>query len=757
MTHSTPHPARHWFFIFFLFFLASGFSSLVDEVVWIRIAMARFGVGTPLVAIVLSVFMAGLAFGTWQGGRLARRVMRGSGPSPLRLYAAAELCIALSALIVPPLLGLGRGAMIGIQAGATWGAARYHLAAGLCVAVALFPFCACMGATFPLGMAALRRGGGRRTFGHLYAANVLGATIGTLASAFVLVEILGFRGTLRAAACLNLAVAIAAAGLGFSRTASAEDTAPAAADATGAHATASETGPGGVRLLMMLFVTGLVSMAMEVVWVRQFTPYVGTVVYAFATILALYLGATFLGSLLYRLRPASRRNGDDDALRGGTWIVAGLAGLLPLVATDPRLPLPLIDPGMPQVADLFVGGLRVVLGLTLFCAVVGFMTPRLVDRFSSGDPERAGMAYAVNVVGCILGPLLAGFVILPVLGERAGITTLSLSLFALAPLTAPLRRLVPALCGALPLAFFLAWATGDITGLLPRYEVRRDYEATVIATDARGEKELLVNGVTITSLTPITKVMVHLPLAFLDAPPRSVLVICFGMGTSFRSALSWDVPTTAAELIPSVPDLFGYYHADGPALLRSPGARLVIDDGRRFLERSGESFDLITIDPPPPVEAAGSSLLYSREFYAIARRRLRPGGILQQWFPGGEAQILESVTRALTESFPHVRVFRSVEGWGFHYLASDVPIPERTAAELAARLPPRAAADLVEWFSGTTPREIFERLLAQELGPDAIFAVAPWDRTLTDDRPVNEYYFLRRLASVRTPAPAGPR
>jgi spermidine synthase len=709
---------------FFLFFLASGFASLVDEVVWLRIAMGRFGVGTPLVAIVLSVFMAGLAFGSWQGGRLARRAAR-----PLRLYAAAEAAIAASALCVPALLDVGRELMMSDATAVAWGSARYHLAAGSCLVAALFPFCVCMGATFPLGMAALRGG---RSFGHLYAANVLGATLGTLASAFVLIERLGFKGTLGAAASLNLAVALAAFGLSL---APASRIAPEA----GPLATTAPPGRSGARLLTMLFVTGLVSMAMEVAWVRAFTPCLGTVVYAFATILAIYLAATFLGSLVYRLRFAG-----DRALPGYAWLVAGLAGLLPLVAVDPRWPVPLIDPGMPKPGDLLVGGARVVLGLSLFCAVIGFITPMLVDRFSGGDPERAGRAYAVNVLGCILGPLLGGFAVLPTMGERAGIAALSLLLFALAPLVLPFQRLAPRLAGALLLALAVVAATEDYTGQFPRYEVRRDYEATVVATDARGEKELLVNGVGITSLTPITKVMVHLPLAFLPAPPKSVLDICFGMGTSFRSALSWDVPTTAVELVPSVPAFFGYYHPDGPELLKSSNARIVIDDGRRFLERMPETFDLITIDPPPPVEAAGSSLLYSREFYAIARQRLRPGGILQQWFPGGEAKILEAVTRTLTESFPHVRIFRSVEGWGFHYLASDAPIPQRFAAELAARLPPRAQADLVEWFRGVTPEQVFDRLLAQEISPEAIFRTAPWDRTLTDDRPVNEYYFLRR-------------
>ena len=66
--------------------------------------------------------------------------------------------------------------------------------------------------------------------------------------------------------------------------------------------------------------------------------------------------------------------------------------------------------------------------------------------------------------------------------------------------------------------------------------------------------------------------------------PKNALVVCFGMGTTYRSLLSWDIPVTAVELVPSVPRVFGFYHADGPALLKSPLSNLVIDDGRRYLE-----------------------------------------------------------------------------------------------------------------------------------------------------------------------------
>jgi spermidine synthase len=257
-------------------------------------------------------------------------------------------------------------------------------------------------------------------------------------------------------------------------------------------------------------------------------------------------------------------------------------------------------------------------------------------------------------------------------------------------------------------------------------------------------KRLLVNGMGITNLTPITKMMAHLPLAFRGTQPRNVLVLCFGMGTSFRSAMSWGVPVTVVELVPSVPSLFSYFHADGDALLRSPRATVVIDDARRYLERAGEDFDAIVIDPPPPVEAAASSLLYSPEFYEIARRHLRPGGILQQWLPQAEPVVVSAVAQALGRSFPYVRVFPSVEGWGLHFLASATPMEQRTSGQLAATFPSGATRDLLEWGPFQTAQEQIQAVVEKEMTLESLIAAAPGSLELTDDRPVNEYYFLRR-------------
>jgi spermidine synthase len=373
----------------------------------------------------------------------------------------------------------------------------------------------------------------------------------------------------------------------------------------------------------------------------------------------------------------------------------------------------------------------------------------MVDLFSSGDPDRAGRAYAINIAGCVAGPLLSGFILLPLLGER-----ISLCLFALPWLVAGLvfapsrsahgrSRYFAAYAmltaGAIALAVF---SQGFEEQFAPR-RVLRDSTATVIAMGTGRTKRLLINGVGITSLTPVTKMMAHLPLAFLNHPAANALIICFGMGTSHRSTLSWGIHSTAVELVPSVPALFTFFHPNVPIGLDSPLSQVVTDDGRSYLERTTEQYDVIVIDPPPPVGAAASSLLYSKEFYAVAKTRLRSGGIVQQWLPGGDAATQASVARALQESFP--RVFGSVEHFGTHILASMTPIAPMTAAELAARMPTTAARDLMEWGPASTPEGQFQTVLALEVPLASLIEGDANAPALQDDRPINEYFLLRQL------------
>jgi predicted membrane-bound spermidine synthase len=597
-----------------------------------------------------------------------------------------------------------------------------------------------MGSTFPLLMEAIRqtaRPGSERSFSYLYLANVLGALLGTLAAAFVLIELLGFQGTLFVAGSFNAVLALAAFAMSLAAVSATPIVRPIRAEVPAPRL--YQLPPKAI--LILLFTTGLVSMGMEVVWIREFTPYLGPFVYAFASILAVYLLATLMGSRRYRnMAHSLPPEGSASA-----WSFLALFAILPVVAADPLLPVG-------QSA-----GLRLIV-IAFFCAMAGFLTSLLVDAWSSGNPARAGTAYAFNIVGSILGPLVAGFWLLPWLGERKAVMALALPLFAIAALMAfrkpaesvqPQPTLKPRLTFAISalVAILLFSVSHDYETKYAVREVRRDYAATVIATGQGFDRQLMVNGVNMTVLSPDNKFMVHLPLAFLTRPPRNGLIICFGMGTGFRSMLSWGIPTTAVDLIPSVPKLFGYFHADASKLMSSPLTRIVTDDGRRFLDGSTKSYDVIVIDPPPPPQAPGTSLLYSRQFYAVIKKHLRSGGILQEWFfdDKSDPAIKASTTKSLMQSFPYVRAFQyRSQAQGIYFLASMEPIPVTSSSELAARIPPAAAADFVEWGPATTAKDQYQLALSHELDLKQLIAQSPRTPAITDDAPINEYFLLRR-------------
>jgi len=725
--------------LFFLFFL-SGFSSLVYQVVWTRMAFASFGIITPVLSVVLSVFMLGLAVGAWAGGRLIASLVKKSGLSAAIFYAGAELLIGLGAFAVPKLFSVSEHILLPTGQMDSF---SYLLFSALALAVSIFPWCVCMGTTFPFMMSYVRELDARNaeSFSFLYLANVLGAMCGTFYSAVVLVEILGFHHTLWVAAGGNLTIAFIGACLAWERQrkekAQVEDEVKIEAPAP--------TGSSPVRLTkMILFSTGLIAMAMEVVWSRAFAVVLKTQVYSFALIVFTYLGATFLGSLLYRRD--LRRN---QVWSKGTLLFAlALTAFLPVLVNDPRLIVEVYWTEELYPASAFF----LLASLCPFCALLGYLTPGLIDEYAAGQPRLAGQAYAINILGCILGPLAACYLLLPWVSERCVLILLGLPFIvfwlALCRSQSRLRRMGfgIALTVVLVQAIFFS---KDFEGMmLQKAEntvVHRDYMASVMSFGSnRDDKKLLVNGFGMTFLTPVTKFMAHLPLAFHRGKPESALVICFGMGTSYRSALSWGVDATTVELVPSVTKAFGFYHADAARVMDDPNGHVIIDDGRRYLKRTSKKFDVIIVDPPPPVYAAGSSLLYSKEFYALAKEHLKPGGILQMWYPGGEVATGQAITRSIQESFPYVRCFQSAEGWGVHFLASVEPIEQLEANQLVARMPERARQDLLEWNRSAEAPAYLGSVVSKEVSVVRLLNSDP-DVIVTDDRPFNEYFLLRQL------------
>ena len=710
----------------FICFILSGFSSLVDQIVWLRIAFAKFGIITPVVSVVLSVFMAGLALGTIVAGKYIQRICTEMKVTPLLVYSVVEFLIGCGAILTPILFGV---LSQWIFVTGEMDSVAYLASSAVMIAVSLFPWCFLMGTTFPVMSAHLRYEDPENTtsFSYLYLANVLGAVLGVTLSAGVLIELLGFHKTLWVSALSNWAIVALCISKGIK-----------SFDLKNILFTRQQVFSANEREInkqasWVLFVTGFCAMGMEVAWTRTFTPITKTTIYAFAFLLVTYLIATTTGSFLYRRAVARQAS-------------LSVSDLLPWIAISSFLPLILGDP---RLAPTIV---TIVVSIFPVACLLGYVTPYLIDSCSKGDPRVVGTAYAINIAGCILGPLIAGYLLLPVLGLKLTIITLSVPLCVIALMTSLHgerksvgRYIIMLLVIATAIGSFL-FMTYEDKAIEDGSLVKRDFVATVVSSGKGREKQLLVNGYGMTVLTPVCKYMAHFPLAIMPQAPTNVLTICFGMGTAFRSLTTWGIDTTAVELVPGVKKSFAYYHDDAKDVLARPHTRVVIDDGRRFLERTPNKYDAIIIDPPPPVEAAGSSLLYSKEFCRVLSKHLTDQGYLMHWYPGGELSILLAITQSICAEFPYVKVFHSAEGWGYHILAANHPIDDLDPAAMEARMPIAARRDLTEWCAGHSPQEVFSAMKLNEIPINNILDPArQWGiPALSDDVPYNEYFALRR-------------
>lgn len=721
--------------IFFLLFFISGFCALLYQTVWLRLAFANFGINAQVISIVVSIFMLGLVLGSFVSGRYLIPLAKKYKIESLYLYCLAEAGVGIGALVVPKLFSLGHNWLL------TFGQTNsiaYLGWSAVVLSLAILPWCFLMGTTIPLIIDYLNRHlvKDKNIFSFLYLANTLGAMAGTAVTAIALIELLGFQKTLFFAAFLNFSIAA----IGILIVKKLKSNPNHSMPDKEAGAWTLKTLSSKDRLILgLLFVTGLSSVGFEVVWNRLFTPVLETSVYAFAFILFMYLLGTCLGLLHYRF---DVRKGDVLSVRFLLLLLGG-ASIAQIWFVDPRI-------------GLGIWGIILCIGSLSY--LLGYLTPKQIDELSQGNPKIVGLAYAVNLLGCIIGPLLASYVLIPAIGSKFSIILLSLPLIAFLfsknKAISPYRSSNRAVLITMSMLILIIITAGLGTTYeewldVPNKIIKNDYNSTVLAAtldknDPRS-KYLMVNGVGMTVLTPITKVMAHLPLFGLPEGPKRALVICFGMGTTFRSAASWGVAVTAVELTPSVGELFPYFFDDTNQVFAQERNQIIIDDGRRFLERTPEKYDLITIDPPPPTEAAGSSLLYSEEFYQIIKTHLTPNGILAQWYPDKYDKTLQAVARSLVDVFPYIEVYKSVTGNGYHFLASRNPIVIPTPEQIVKNMPPAAQTDLMEWNDYNDPNilSFVKRIVGSKQDINKLLNADKKIR-VTDDQPYNEYFLLRK-------------
>ncbi len=252
-----------------------------------------------------------------------------------------------------------------------------------------------------------------------------------------------------------------------------------------------------------------------------------------------------------------------------------------------------------------------------------------------------------------------------------------------------------------------------------------------------------------TALTVDARLMAVLPVI---ARPQAtdMLVIAFGMGSSYRTGLILGQQVEGVELVPSVPEMFPWFYDDADAVLADPMGRLLIADGRNHVELTDRSFDVVVVDPPPPIESAGTGVLYSQEFYRATAGRLRPGGVMMEWIPYGQslAEFLTHV-RTFGSVFPEVTLAFGPGGYGVFMFGSTEPIGFGDAEIRDVLARPGVLDDLA-----TAPDSPVESVddwadliptLVIASGADVDSVVGPGD-LITDDRPLTEYFLLRRMA-----------
>ena len=730
-----------------LFFL-SGLSGLIYEVVWLRMLVRAFGSTTFATSTILAVFMFGLAAGAWLGGRKSR-----NAPVPLRSYGVIELGLALAAALATCVCRYLPNVVATVlfeQDAAS--ALVIVVRTFICVVVLVGPTLL-MGASLPLLAQQFaqteHRGWDRAAL--LYGVNTVGAVIGVIYAGFLAIGGLGETGTAAVAVAINAAVGLLA--LVLSRRASG----PAAEPSQTREVTVADRDepyaatPLSSGIIWLVALSGFCALALEVLWTRMLVLLLGTSVYAFSAMLACFLVGIGLGSLL------SARWTAPGRVRGSIFcalqVAAGLlaASTLELYRGQGmvRLDEAYLYSPIQSASDflaLFGLGAGIIIPVTFLYGVMFPLAVRIADSRAAGTS--VGRIYAFNTVGSVLGSLACGFVLIPALGTRDTLYLVCFVHIGIGLVAAYLDRaalmkkvafaaLIPVL--ALPFVRpdpFFEIIQARLNQRNPGKVIlhKEGTSATVTGFASRNETVIVINGILVSGIGALGSVMADIPL-LLQARPERALVICLGAGNTFRAALDHGVAVDLVELEPEVIASFPKLWPDSRRYTERTGARLIVNDGRNFLLTSAAKYDAIVVDGSPPIYAAGTVNLFTREFVELTRAHLTPTGIFALWVP---LPSFESdfwmIARNMTDTFPHTLAWAVPHSplKGFLVMGSNAPFATDPSV-LAQRMVDRKRMNVNALLNG--------RLLApgRLISDTTLRALSARYPNVTDERPYTEF------------------
>jgi spermidine synthase len=621
---------------------------------------ALFGATTLATTATLSGFFLGLAAGSHTFGERSKRWRR-----PIRAFGLLEAGVGLGALLVGPILDLYRQAYPVLYPWLSPFPAGFAVVKLLLAVAAVGIPAFCMGGTLPALGEAIAAPGRRLGIpvGGLYAVNLLGAALGTLTVPFVLLPRLGLDRSYACAVAGSLVVGLAAYLIG-----SATPPRPVLENVPAGRGETSHT-PSAV--LFLAAVSGLGTLALQVLWTRMFALVHENSLYSFAVVVFVFLLGLTGGAAI--ARRALGQGHAPPGLLARAWCVAGL-----LVVLSPLLFHRITD-GLGYVS---AEGWYSTLGQLLMLALVtmlpaslclGMALPLVMEMAAPSGHEsagpRIGRVLAANTLGAIVGPLLATFLMGPLLGLWWSLGVLG-SLLVVAAARAGLTGAGMAAGGGALVAAWLLLVSAALPPVRVRpatgqrlISVREGTHGTTAVIADDHDRWITVNNSYVlggTAAGDEERWQAHLPLLLHPSPRRVAFV---GMGTAITAGAALLHPVeriVALEIVPEVARAAREDFADvNDRVLDDARVSLVIDDGRNYLAASPRAFDVVVGDllvPWRPAEAP----LYTKEHFESVRRALSAEGLFCQWLPLYQLspEQLAILLRTFLDVFPRTTLWR---------------------------------------------------------------------------------------------------
>jgi len=683
-----------------LFLLLSGIATLTYQVAWVRLLGFSMGSTSASISTVLTAFFIGMALGSYLAQKITHNNIQSFTP-----YIILEALIGLSGLLLLPIL-LNLDAVIAMFP-ALGSLLPFKFILSLCL---LLVPTLCIGATFPVIASLLIRHQHKigLRIGQLYGLNTLGAVFGALAAGFIFIPNMGLDGAIYIAVTLNFSIVLIA--LIFSRyiTFPVSDVAKPIDDPIATSTLASteiQSRSTQQIALLVLVVTGFISIATEVAWTKYLSIFTGTTIYGFAVILAIFLFGIASGSWYVRTHLEKIK----QPIVFMTFALILLSFLLLVTRAGLSL-IPIIYEGINAVSiqDSYKQWIKYLLVFFLLFPptfVLGIIFPLNLKIYCgniSGIKKRIGKAYAINTIASVAGSLAAGFWLIPHFGTDTTLIIMAV-IVALAAFLLILREpnllfrtstsilvIGVLICSAwfpainyetLISSVAYQFDNNAIRGQKPKFLFLEEGKSGVISLisydnkiakfQSNGLNESLIDMDNPNNSLIIESLLAYVPY-FLHKDPQSAFVVGFGGGITTRAFTHTTLESIhVVELEPAIVKA-GKVLPNGPVTaLDDPRVSIEFNDARNTLLTNDKRYDLIASQPSHPW-LAGAANVFTEDFFEIVYSHLNEGGIYSQWINLFRMDVttLKSIFKAFFNVFPHGFSLASLETGDFMLIGS---------------------------------------------------------------------------------------